>query len=143
MIVVVCAVFITRGDALLLVKEHKDAAKDKLGLPGGKLEEGETLEACAVRECLEETGLHVRLKNLLMVSQKPHTHEGNTVIKFVYGAEIIGQEATAEMQYDYYDQATFDSHAAEAIRGKDVVWLASRYFDNPAMPGVPHIRVFV
>ena len=34
--------------------------------PGGKLHPGETPEACAVRECLEETGLDVRFADVVL-----------------------------------------------------------------------------
>lgn len=37
----------------------------KLEFPGGKLEPGETSEACVVRECLEETGCDITVVGLL------------------------------------------------------------------------------
>ena len=40
-------------------------------LPGGKLDPGETLEQCAVREALEETGLAVRLEKFLGMFSAP------------------------------------------------------------------------
>jgi 8-oxo-dGTP diphosphatase len=42
------------GNALVVV--HRDR---KVAMPGGKIEEGETPEAAAIREVMEETGLTV------------------------------------------------------------------------------------
>ena len=39
--------------------------------PGGKCQESESAEACAVRECLEETGMRVAIERLLL----RHVHE--------------------------------------------------------------------
>jgi mutator protein MutT len=42
--------------------------------PGGKLHPGETPEACAVRECLEETGLDVRVAEHLWQCRHEYAH---------------------------------------------------------------------
>lgn len=46
-------------DRLLLVERAKPPAQNMFAFPGGRVEAGETLEAAARREVLEETGLTV------------------------------------------------------------------------------------
>lgn len=50
----------TKDDSALLVQVQYGANKGKWMLPGGFVEEGESLEAAAVREFKEETGLNVK-----------------------------------------------------------------------------------
>ena len=45
---------------VLLVRRAKEPQKGLLTFPGGSLELGETMVACAIRETLEETGLALR-----------------------------------------------------------------------------------
>jgi len=53
------AIVFRRSD-ILLVKRGSEPNRGRWSVPGGALEAGETVEAAAVREVLEETGLEVR-----------------------------------------------------------------------------------
>jgi 8-oxo-dGTP diphosphatase len=50
---------VIRGPKLLLKKANRGISVGKWNAPGGKSEPGESPEACARREVLEETGLRV------------------------------------------------------------------------------------
>jgi ADP-ribose pyrophosphatase YjhB (NUDIX family) len=54
---------------ILLVQQRVDATRD-WSLPGGKLQVGESLADCVVREVREETGLHVAVDRLLYLCDR-------------------------------------------------------------------------
>ncbi len=68
------------GKVVLLKNE-----RDEWELPGGKLELGETPEACVVREIEEELGLAVTIGPLLD-SWVYHIYEGVDVLILTYGS---------------------------------------------------------
>jgi 8-oxo-dGTP pyrophosphatase MutT (NUDIX family) len=56
--------------------------RGKWDLPKGKLDEGETLEQCAVREIGEETGvMDVQLKNHLVTTWHTYDESGHHILK--------------------------------------------------------------
>src|SRR6516165_8492786 len=70
--------------AILLVQRADDGT---WCLPGGRVEFGESIEACAAREFAEETGRSVELTGLLGVYSRPsdqvHRYPDGTVAQFV------------------------------------------------------------
>ncbi len=65
---------------LVFIKRKNPPFQDHFALPGGFVEVGETVEAAAVREAKEETGLDVRLLKLLGVYSDPSRDpRGHTV----------------------------------------------------------------
>lgn len=51
---------VRRGDTVLLVRRAKPPYAGEWAIPGGKVRLGETLQAAAEREVLEETGVRIR-----------------------------------------------------------------------------------
>lgn len=128
MIVIVCSGLIVHGEKILLIRERK---VDKYGLPGGKLEEGESLRDCLRRELKEELGAETTIRDLVMVTEKPRTHENNTVLKFIYRAEVIETVIEPELSYDYYDQAQIeDIITSGKLRGKDVEQVIRTHYSS-------------
>jgi 8-oxo-dGTP diphosphatase len=59
MVVIAASVALVRRDDVLLIQRNRPPSEGLWTLPGGRLEPGETIEACAVREVKEELGLTV------------------------------------------------------------------------------------
>ncbi len=60
-----CSVIVLTADKILLIKRGKEPYKGYWSLPGGAQEVGETLEACALRELVEETELRASAAQFL------------------------------------------------------------------------------
>ncbi|MDG7006722.1 MAG: NUDIX hydrolase [Nitrososphaerota archaeon] len=60
------------GGKVLLVKRNNPPNEGKWALPGGLVELGETTQAAAEREVLEETGLKVKIEGLIDVQTDLH-----------------------------------------------------------------------
>jgi len=79
------AIFAWNG-GILLVRRAIEPSYGKWVFPGGYVDRGETLEAAAIREVKEESGLDVRLVRLLST----YSYQGNPVILAVFQAEVTG-----------------------------------------------------
>jgi len=65
---------------IVLIRRKNPPYQDHFAIPGGFVEVGETVEAAAVREAKEETGLDVKLMKLLGVYSDPSRDpRGHTV----------------------------------------------------------------
>ena len=65
-------------------------------LPGGCVEENETLEQAAIREAKEETGLLVKIKDVAAINECFFNEENQQVLFFTFSAEIIGGKISIE-----------------------------------------------
>ena len=70
MIVVTCAIIEKAGLVLVTQRSEKMALALKWEFPGGKLEEGESHEACLLREIKEELNIEIKIVEPL----KPNSH---------------------------------------------------------------------
>jgi ADP-ribose pyrophosphatase YjhB (NUDIX family) len=79
------AIFSLDG-GILLIQRGIEPSYGKWVFPGGFVDRGESLEAAAIRETKEESGLDVRLTRLLGAYSAP----GNPVILIAYVGEVTG-----------------------------------------------------
>ncbi|MEE4113568.1 MAG: NUDIX hydrolase [Desulfobacteraceae bacterium] len=65
-------------------------------IPGGFVDYGESVEACAVREAREETGLRVHLKDLFYVYSRPDRDPRHHTLTAVFIATADGLPIAAD-----------------------------------------------
>ena len=88
---VAAAVLIEKDSRVLLVRRMNEPFRGLWTLPAGFINGGEDPAQAAERECLEETGLVVRIKKVLdVIAGREHERGADFII--VYSAEIISGE---------------------------------------------------
>jgi len=96
---VAAAVLVERDGRVLLVRRVGEPFRGLWTLPAGFINSGEDPAEAAARECLEETGLSVRVTRLFdIVAGREHPNGADFVI--VYYAEVIGGELRADDDAD-------------------------------------------
>ena len=79
-------VFVVKDEKILLIDKKTGFGKGKVNGPGGKVEKGESPEACAIRECQEELGITV--SNLRYSGQHRFQFvDGYSIHVWVYSSE--------------------------------------------------------
>jgi len=91
---VAAAVLVQQNGSILLARRIFNPNKGDWTLPAGFVDAHEDPMDAAIRECLEETGLVVRITRLRnIISGREHERGADMVI--VYEAEVIGGELCA------------------------------------------------
>jgi 8-oxo-dGTP diphosphatase len=96
---VAAAVLIEQNGQVLLVRRANEPFRGLWTLPAGFINGGEDPAEAAARECLEETGLSVRVMRVLeILSGKEHPRGADFTI--IYKAEVLSGELKADDDAD-------------------------------------------
>lgn len=96
---VAAAVFVEKDGLVLLVRRAGEPFRGLWTLPAGFINGGEDPAEAAARECLEETGLNVRVTRVLdIISGKEHPRGADFII--VYQGSVIDGELKADDDAD-------------------------------------------
>jgi len=117
---VAAAVLIEREGRVLLVRRAGEPFRGFWSLPAGVINGGEDPAQAAARECLEETGLIVRVTRVLdIISGKEHPRGADFII--VYEAEVLDGELRPDDDADAVEWFTRENLPQLAFRATRVV----------------------
>jgi len=108
------AVVVTNSQRQILLAGRKEAP-GRYGLPGGKVEQGESPVLAAAREVYEETGIYVVPWRLVPVYDGPSVRTGRTVRTFValeWMGEPRNMEEGVEVKWGSWDDLAAGPFAA-------------------------------
>lgn len=85
-----------KGSKVLMVRRKNDPFKGMLALPGGFVNEGETVEDAVRREVLEETSLEIEPVDILGVYSDPNRDPRMHTMTVVFVAIVTGGDEKAK-----------------------------------------------
>jgi len=119
-------VFIRNKEGKILLEKRSD--NGLWGLPGGKVEPGETIENTAIREVKEETGFDIKIVKLLGIYSDPlegriitYPDNGDTVhlIDILFEAVIVSGNLNISSESEamiFFDLSSLPSEVASPAR---------------------------
>lgn len=115
------------GGRVVLIRRGENPGRGLMGLPAGFMEIDETVEDTARRECLEETGLLIDLKELWGVWSYFHAEKQTSGVLVVYRATITGGEPqhgsdTTEVKFFAPEEIPFGELAFETHQEALAKW---------------------
>ena len=138
---VVVSVVAERGGRLLLMRRAIEPRQGAWTTPGGFMEIDESVEECAIREALEETGVTIRLLDIIGVYSKP-APEGRGIVSIVFRGRVTqgrptpGREAL-ELRWFRPEEIPWDELAYDTTRWALRDWLQSRRRDQRKLRPAP------
>ena len=101
----VCLAVVENGTLLLVPMYNTDAGPMQWSIPGGRLNFGESLHDCALREFEEETGLKAAVTGLLDVSEVLQPDKPYHSVTIAFSGNVVGGAVRPEPQHRYGDKA--------------------------------------
>jgi len=119
-------VVVLRGDEVLLVRRGTPPRLGQWSLPGGRIEFGETVEAAALRELKEETGVEAQLLGLIEVLDAVFTSRTSGDVtrhyvlidfaaRWLSGEPVAGDDA-AEARFFHHSEVAGLVEWSETVR---------------------------
>ena len=104
-------VIIPSEEGIVLVRRGSGPFEGQWALPGGFVEVGETVEAAAVRETEEETGLAVEIARLVGVYSDPERDPRGHNVSVAFLARVVGGDLVAAS--DAAEVSVLDPYSVE------------------------------
>ncbi|XP_026466918.1 8-oxo-dGDP phosphatase NUDT18-like [Ctenocephalides felis] len=120
---IVACVLVNDKNEVLMMQEAKQSCAGKWYLPAGRMEKGELIIEAAVRETLEETGMHCDVKTLITIECA-----GGSWFRFAFTGKVTGGELKVPAKADQESlQAKWILNIDElSLRSKDIMHLIDR-----------------
>ena len=89
-------------DGMILIgqRKHGKSLEYKWEFPGGKLEEGETLEQCLVRELMDAMKLHICVREAFVTSS--YDYDFGTIVLHSFWATCKSQDIPVVLEHEQY-----------------------------------------
>ncbi len=128
-IILAASVALRRDDRFLLVERGRAPARGQFAFPGGRLEPGETPEAAARRELMEETGLTVTMLEPFAVMDLPGDGASRATIfrlhvftgEYAHGEPVAGDDAASARWYGVEEMETLPATASTVETARQIL----------------------